>query len=683
LIYTEMSMVFSFLNEITNYRHLKILMLLLFLSKKFTIVKGVGNSYFRRGISKPKQFSLRSNGKEMGNDSSLRRLESDQFDVRSIFSANEKYDTKIDTELAHLRKSPRNLSTGNLGDDTISSTFSSPCLSVSLDCEYDNQHCYKLDTPSNNITCNNGKPHQLLWIYRGTLCDDSNNNQPGFICEDLSDQDLNTEDVFISIRGNETDSIYFSETVLHDQGILLENITFDDNIIIEVHRGDSVGSEILQRMVINIACDGAEDLTIGKNFGALQLGSFMNADGLITEGFKKLTFKNIIQNVALSENEILSAWFNFDGKSKNFIGSINKALDVGGLAEKHIDYYISVLEPGFYRAQLSVTSDNNKERLCNRQDFAFIKVENTSTKEPTYVPSQIPTNLPTTEASEEPTQVITNSPTVEVSTEPTQVTTHSPTIEASTEPSQIPTNLPTTEASEEPTQVITNSPTVEVSTEPSQIRTNLPMVEVPTEPTQVPTNSPIIEALTEPTQVTKNSLTVEVLTESIQAQTNSPMVEVSTEPTQVPTDSRSTRPSYSPAMEPISNPTISHMPFAPMITPAFSCKRPLDCTSISCQIKCPMYMPRGYYPDLTDCASYCFCTGTEDTSRYETCQHKLYFDPLKWNLARGDIQAHPLSQWMPDRFGQGYLWGSEEGVCNWPSFVNDHRPPGCIIGVFD
>ena len=41
---------------------------------------------------------------------------------------------------------------------------------------------------------------------------------------------------------------------------------------------------------------------------------------------------------------------------------------------------------------------------------------------------------------------------------------------------------------------------------------------------------------------------------------------------------------------------------------------------------CPVGIPVGYYPDLTNKNAYCYCTGTAAPSRYERCNAGLVWD---------------------------------------------------------
>jgi len=113
-------------------------------------------------------------------------------------------------------------------------------------------------------------------------------------------------------------------------------------------------------------------------------------------------------------------------------------------------------------------------------------------------------------------------------------------------------------------------------------------------------------------------------------------------------------------------------------SPAFVCSRPADCSGVSCQIQCPLDVPTGYYPDLSGCDSYCYCTGTRAPSRYETCQHGLLWDPLGWNAPRNHRGARAAFHYLSGAYGKGTLWGSTGGTCNYASSINDTRPAGCI-----
>lgn len=48
------------------------------------------------------------------------------------------------------------------------------------------------------------------------------------------------------------------------------------------------------------------------------------------------------------------------------------------------------------------------------------------------------------------------------------------------------------------------------------------------------------------------------------------------------------------------------------------CAKPPDCTDKTCNYECPH--PKGYYPDPTDCRSYCYCSGGDGPSYYDTVE---------------------------------------------------------------
>jgi len=105
----------------------------------------------------------------------------------------------------------------------------------------------------------------------------------------------------------------------------------------------------------------------------------------------------------------------------------------------------------------------------------------------------------------------------------------------------------------------------------------------------------------------------------------------------------------------------------------FACVKPEDCVGISCDIVggCGDGIPAGYYPDLTNCNSYCKCTGTVASSRYETCNAGL-----EW-----DTHQQGTNQYLPGNFGNDGLGGTNGGGCGWDwqmTSTGKHRP-GCDL----
>merc|ERR1712115_472141 len=85
-------------------------------------------------------------------------------------------------------------------------------------------------------------------------------------------------------------------------------------------------------------------------------------------------------------------------------------------------------------------------------------------------------------------------------------------------------------------------------------------------------------------------------------------------PTRSPTKAPTLPPTKAPTLPPTKAPTLppTKAPTPPPTNPpgpqAF-CFKPDGCNAVSCAFQCPTGIPAGHYPDLTDCRSYCKCTG--------------------------------------------------------------------------
>eukprot|EP00665_Eupelagonemidae_sp_cell47_P016544 gene16544-biopygen2066 len=96
---------------------------------------------------------------------------------------------------------------------------------------------------------------------------------------------------------------------------------------------------------------------------------------------------------------------------------------------------------------------------------------------------------------------------------------------------------------------------------------------------------------------------------------------------------------------------------------------------------CGEGVPEGYYPDLSNCHSYCKCTGTIAPARYETCQHGLLWD----------THAQGNNEYLPGNWGKqggNGLHGTNGGVCNYadaslgaPITVEGKQRPGCELAA--
>merc|ERR1712241_194043 len=128
---------------------------------------------------------------------------------------------------------------------------------------------------------------------------------------------------------------------------------------------------------------------------------------------------------------------------------------------------------------------------------------------------------------------------------------------------------------------------------------------------------------------------------------------------------------------PVPSPGLSPGP-SPGPTPGpteqgFFCHKPANCNTNSCDIVggCGPGIPAGYYPDLTNCNSYCKCTGTTSSARYETCNSGLQWDSFQ--------QGTVVNEYLPAPYGEGDAWATNGGACGRDYDMSSEarkRPPG-------
>jgi len=85
---------------------------------------------------------------------------------------------------------------------------------------------------------------------------------------------------------------------------------------------------------------------------------------------------------------------------------------------------------------------------------------------------------------------------------------------------------------------------------------------------------------------------------------------------------------------------------------------------------CGKGIKTGYYPDLTDPQSYCYCTGTAAPGQYTTCVATLI-----WNGFSGSSKF--LTTNCPGGIpcGNGGLFGTNGGACEWPPTLSPTFAP--------
>jgi hypothetical protein len=86
---------------------------------------------------------------------------------------------------------------------------------------------------------------------------------------------------------------------------------------------------------------------------------------------------------------------------------------------------------------------------------------------------------------------------------------------------------------------------------------------------------------------------------------------------------------------------------------------------------CGVGVPWGYYPDLTRCDAYCYCTGDASPSRYEIIDSNL-----EWDTHQQGSNIY----YLEGVYGKNGAWGTNGGAQGWPwqmSKKGRDRPPNC------
>jgi len=284
------------------------------------------------------------------------------------------------------------------------------CLAVSLVCssfedgekfsDSNDDSCYDIKTISNKeLFCDGGKPLELGWIYRAASCAISNTNQESFSCQDYFDDDFfPTSKVFIRIQSfiadeefsNEIETIFKGVVIPGDEinldlfeltaksgGTVKVEIRTDDDNNIDVE-DDEEGYDdryLIQSMIINTTCAANQDLTIGKSFGSLQLASYTYS-GLKVEGFKRLFFTYIIQNISPSEKDIVSLAFDLNGENDILTDTKEKeTLQSREVMIDKVKHLLPVFNTSSNFASINVVATGAEGQVCREDNNVLVSVQ--------------------------------------------------------------------------------------------------------------------------------------------------------------------------------------------------------------------------------------------------------------------------------------------------------------------
>lgn len=240
-------------------------------------------------------------------------------------------------------------------------------LSSAVSCRgFNNIPCSSFSAvPSEDLTCDLNDPTQFSWFYRATNCAESTTTQ-AIQCMDMSGGPASEPGaVFVRAVGVSSMTTYFSGSVVQGNLVTMQNLAGSNNFIpldsmisISITRGGPLG-EPLQIMIFDTACDTADDLTLGKLFGALELAVYRN-DEVVVRGFEFVNWRFEVTNVGSTLAELTNSTADVNGE---VIDSIPLdpdnpvRLSPGVTTESVTMYVASTVAPITYTSTLIVTGE--------------------------------------------------------------------------------------------------------------------------------------------------------------------------------------------------------------------------------------------------------------------------------------------------------------------------------------
>lgn len=295
------------------------------------------------------------------------------------------------------------------------------CLAVSLLCDTasfndsdddngedsggDGGSCNSIDAVRpDELQCDLGQSAlRLGWIYRGLPCSATNTNQQSFSCEDFDVLYPISEGVYVEVFAIEAESSLFEDYVFPGDNILMNFGRFEltvETVKVTVRTNDNEGGSLIQSISFNITCVPIEDLTIGKMFGSLQLASYTSFNSMRVEGFQKLYFTYLVQNVSPSRKDITSLAIDFNGESdvvsSNSEDSEAALLESSDITTNIIERRISIIEPSSIFVTFSAVATGDDGQVCREDNKALVLVRRN------VVPTPLPSSSPVSQTTLDP-----------------------------------------------------------------------------------------------------------------------------------------------------------------------------------------------------------------------------------------------------------------------------------------
>lgn len=173
-------------------------------------------------------------------------------------------------------------------------------LEAMVDCRLeDGSSCSSLSAVPPDAGSCTGRPYELEWFYTAGSCHESSTDS-SFECKDDNGGPSSIFMAYMTITGLSSYEVYFSSLIFQGidgfpvQSVELKNDsnpdqTLDEMIHVIISKGSPSG-EILQEMMVPIACGEEHKLSVGDSFGALQLANYRSKEASSIPAFALITW---------------------------------------------------------------------------------------------------------------------------------------------------------------------------------------------------------------------------------------------------------------------------------------------------------------------------------------------------------------------------------------------------------
>lgn len=220
------------------------------------------------------------------------------------------------------------------------------------------------------VTCSLPDVIDLTFIFTGGTCAESTTTQEGFAAG-CTDSGAIAGPARIRAFGTTSQNEYFNGLVTPETPFAIEgtdNAPLDPVVQVDI---TSLDGAPLQSMTINTACTEANDLTLGKTFGALLFASYRNDDAFV-QGFQEASWAFVATNTGSIDVDITEFVATTNGVPSG-PDTFPIVLAPGEEFSFTVPQLLSLIDPGVtYAGDLNVAGLPGP---CTASDFSSVTID--------------------------------------------------------------------------------------------------------------------------------------------------------------------------------------------------------------------------------------------------------------------------------------------------------------------